>query len=186
VPTVEVDEGEYGLLQKLKVLHDTLYSSADTGMELKQLIKKKFPSVSIPEIDVPAPHVARMSSLEKKLDTFIQKLSDDRDDQEFSRQLGEVRSEFSLTDDGMELVKRTMIDRKIADPWAAAAYVQHKTPTPAQPSGVGASKWNFLSAEKDGDADMKELLDDPEGWLDKQIPIILNEERQAAVRVPRG
>lgn len=183
--TVEVDEGEYGLLQKLKLLHDTLYSSADTGMELKQLIKKKFPKVSIPEIDVVAPHVERMSSIEKKLDGFIKKLSDEREDNDFENQLRQARDEFSLTDEGMELVKKTMIERKIADPFAAAAYVQHKTPAPAQPSGVAASRWNFLSAEKDDADDMKMLLDDPESWLDKQIPLILNEERQAAVRVPR-
>lgn len=178
----EVSDADLTKLKGIFALHEALYTDGETGMELRRLIKKKFPKASIPEIDVleaAKPQLEELVNVRKELDGLKKKLSDDAADGTFNKALRNARKEFHLTDEGIEKVKEIMVKNQIADPRAAAALFTHDKPLPPA-SGLQPSGWNlFNGSTKDEQESMKQLLDDPDAWLEQQIPLISAEHRNA-------
>jgi len=175
----EVSDQQLALYQKLVGLHDSLYQDESLGLEFKQLLKKKFPKLAIPEIDAAKPHVEKMGTIEKELADLKQRLQDEKLESDFIRRFSDTRREFNLTDEGMEKVKKLMTENNIPDPRAAAALMLHeKPPEPISPSGFGAQRWDFLNGDSKAEQDdITSLINDPDAWLDKTIGKVLAEER---------
>lgn len=183
----EIDDATAQAYENLRRLHDALYTDPEIGADFKGLIKKKFPKVSIPEIDAAAPAMKAVKGVEAKLDEvlgmFKKAATDYRQQQDFAT----VKGEFQFTDEGMDRVKKRAEDDKIPLRAAAALLVHETPPEPVAPTGLtGTGRWDLFGKSGDDakDADLKRLVDDPDAWLETQIPKILGENRSA--RLPVG
>jgi hypothetical protein len=182
--TVEVEEDQLKLMAQARNLLGRLYGDPKLGTQFKQLLKAHNPNLSIPEIDAARPHVERLDKIEKttsdaigalskKFDDYLDKQRERDEDADLHGKLGRVRSDFSLTDEGMEKLKKLMVDRNIADPEAAAALMTRQTPpAPAAPSGFRPDRWNLT---RNTDDSSKHLLDDPEGWMEDEATRVWQE-----------
>lgn len=187
---VEIEEAQLQALQNAYGLLNKLYGDPKHGMAFKKLLKDHNPNLSIPEIDAAAPHVARLDEIEKttkaeldetkkQLAEFIRKQQEEREEADLESRLRQVKTDNDLTDEGLEKVKKLMVERKIADPEAAAALLLRKEPAaPLPPSGFVPRRWNFGVAEKD-DASAQHLLADPEGWMEEEAARIWSESQAA-------
>ena len=78
----------------------------------------------------------------------------------------------------MDKLKKLMVDRNIADPEAAAALMTRQSaPAPAAPTGFKPDRWNLA---RDTDESSKQLLADPEGWMEDEASRVWQEVQTAA------
>jgi hypothetical protein len=172
----EIADNELAILRRAYGLLDTLYADKDVGLEFKQMLKKKYPNASVPEIDAAAPHVARLEAFEKKFDDFVQRQQEREQDTNLDRSFAALR-DAGYTDDGIEAVKKLMVDKKIPDPEVAAAYFDKTQPKsgPSRP-GYSSSRFNIIESEGENDESFKQLMSDPEGWLENEVTAVLSEK----------
>ena len=177
--TVEIEESQLDLLRRSYNLFNAMWTHPEVGMKAKKLLKEMDPKVAIPEIDAAAPHVAKIEALEKKISDLETGLTTGYQQHMLEKDWSAARTEFELTDDGLAAARKIAEEQKLT-PRAAAAITVHDTPKPAQPSGFTPSGWNlFGPGPSEGEqADMKALLDDPDGWFDRTAAKVLSEERR--------
>src|SRR6476620_11401681 len=97
--------------------HDKLYDHPTHGLPMKRMLKEVDPTINIHEIDIAEPLVNKLQS---QIDALKQERTDERDLTALKRDLDAAQKKHRLTDEGMDEVKRLMVERKIADPEAAA------------------------------------------------------------------
>lgn len=176
---------------RAKALHDRLYHHKDIGASYQANIKAVFPDVTTPA-DYAAPHLARLDSVEKKFDEYLDAQKKEREDAaaakaqtDFTSSWNQVVKDYELTDEGQEKLESLMRERRIADPEAAAALYFKQNPPPAAPiapSAIAPQGWardmGILHAPDD--ADSKLLVSNPDAWADKEAAAVLTEERRRA------
>jgi len=87
-------------------------------------------------------------------------------------------SRQGYTSEGLEKIKGLMVDRNIADPYAAAALFDKQNPAPVDAGTYTPATWD-LGAGHGGDAtSLKELFTNEDAWAEKQIGVVLGEMRQ--------
>ena len=90
-----------------------------------------------------------------------------------------LQSQHGFTDDGLTKIKELMVERKIADPEAAAAlFLQQNPPKPTDAPAWQPSNWDIGStAGANAAPDMKELFENEDAWADKTAAQTLNSIR---------
>lgn len=192
---VQITKADLATLQKSFTLLNKLWDDPEHGGDLKRAAKKVDPSLRIPEIDVAepllAPIRAEMEAFKTQMsekDAAIAAMKQERDDEKaldkLRGTLSDAQKKYRLTDDGMAEVKKIMVERNIADPMAAAAFVVSEI-EPAKPvtgTNFGPSDLNVFGIDgKSAEEDVKALHENPMKWMDKAVPEILAEfDREAA------
>lgn len=180
------------LYNQLRQLHDSLYSDPELGQDFKRMLKKKNPKLSIPELDTVEPVNKELGDLRKEIKELRDERSTEKLESRFGREMSEAATEFGLTTEGIEKLKKLIKethekDGYVLSPRAAAAQLIHDTPKTIAPSGFTGNRWDLFSSDDKGEQDdINSLIKDPDGWLDRQIPKILNEERAKTARLPVG
>ena len=163
----EIDDTELENLRKGKALLDKMLASPKTKRTTEKVIKELYPETVISD-DFDAPVLDAIGAIGKKVDTFLEtqaaREGDSRLDQAFSK----IRADGGFSDDGIDKIKNLMIDRKIADPFAAAALYEKMNPPPApqKPTSFAGLGWGF--GRKTGDQDLDLLFTDEDAWAEKQ------------------
>lgn len=184
---VEIEESDLKTLANARKLVDDLYNDGKLGMKFKKLLKEKDPSFNIPEIDAAAPHVERLDKMEQTITDLRQQLTNERQDSDLSRSFAAVRREFNLTEEGMDLVKKTMLERKNPDARAVAALLLHEQPpAPVTPNGIGTRVGFFDHSTEDEKNELQQIVSDPDGWFDRTAAKVIAEERNRARGLPVG
>lgn len=196
--TVEITRGQLAMLQRGHSLLDKLYSSKETGTAFKRLAKTADPEgklIKVPDIDIAdefaKPINDKLAALEednKKLRTSIEEdkkqRKDDADLFDINTRIDLVVKKRGLTDEGRKGLIKTMQDRQIADPDAAAAVYLESIPKPdsQRPSSIlpqRLGKWDGSGREPfsgHDDEKIKKFFEDPEAAADEEIANILNEQ----------
>jgi hypothetical protein len=185
--TIEVEEAQLALLQRAYGVLDKLYSHPEHGMDVKKILKKLDPTARIPEIDAAAPHVAKIEALEKKLNDLEGNLTKGYEDYQRGQDWTKAREEFGLTDEGLTAAQKIAEEQKLT-PRAAAALAVHDAPKPIEPSGFSPNGWDLFGiagGTADEQADMKALLEDPDGWFDRTAAKHFSDAKRAG-RLPVG
>lgn len=184
--TVELSAEEARVNQQAKALLDALWNNAEHGQAFKKLIKAVNPRVSIPEVDIPdavtKPYDEKIAAQAEEIAALRKALEDDQkarkerdEENDLVSKFDRIRKEYDLTDDGMDKVRKLMVDRQIPDPEAAAAlYLRQTPPAPSQPSTVAPPRWDFQHVNDD-DADQKLLWSNPEAWADREAAAVMQE-----------
>ena len=188
--SVELDEGEYNTLVAALKLLETLNGSRETRSLLTKAIKVHFPQTTTDEevaAEVAKPYIEKVEStaaaLQERLDAIDARekaLADKQATDAFDSAFNRLRSQHGYNDDGIDKVKRLMVDRNIPDPEAAAALFEKLNPPPPV---IARSSWEKDRWDLDTDAvdvDVKGLFANPDKWEDEAIGRILVEERSKA------
>lgn len=154
---VEVDQGEFEAAKRAQVLLNQLLEDPKHGLNVKRMVKDKYPQARIPEMEIADQYVkpvmdeismikAQNEALTAQFNEYKQAAEIDKATNGLKASLDKVKHEYNFTDDGMAQVIETMRERNLAhDPEAAAALVQSKMPKP-KPTSVRSS---MLSPELD-------------------------------------
>lgn len=147
----------------------------DAKAEFEPVFKKFVNPNYITDKDRAAPHVnpllERLEQLEKKL-----KGSDEEKiDNQLAQKFKALKDNYGVTDDGIETVKKYMVEHRIADPEDAwFAYKGREPSAPVIPNGMVPSSWGFQDTS---DEDSKAIWSDgPE--FDNYLARIWNESKK--------
>lgn len=90
-------------------------------------------------------------------------------------------------EDGIEKVKQLMVDKSIADPYAAAARFLELNPPQTQEAPAWTPQhWN-MDQQTGGDAEsLKALFADEDRWADNMAGVALQEHRAGVDRIGVG
>jgi hypothetical protein len=182
----DVDEATLATLQRS---HDVLMKlNGDTRTRglLEKGLKVHFPEVTTEEeaaARIVEPHLAAIREEMKPLAEGVQALLDQRKDDATARTTAQLEETFShirknrgFTDEGIEQVKKLMVDRNIADPMAAAAlFAEQNPPAPEAAAGFAPQHWNL--DQNVTDFDVKGLFENEDRWADAMASKTLNEIR---------
>ena len=182
----EISAEQLEAFQKGMTFLNEMATSPKTRRQFEGLAKTLRPEIETTSDiadAVAAPYVEKIETATKQIADFIaaQAKRDeeavtaaaDRDrDAAFARLKAE-----GYTEDGLDKITRIMVDRRIADPEAAAALFDRQNPKPAPE--VGGS-WEPAAWDIKGNAvanDIEGLFADPDRWADKQVYNVLQEVR---------
>lgn len=183
----DIDEETLGRLNAAYALVQKLNGDTRTRPMLEEAIKVHIPNV-LTEREIMAAQVnPHLETFRNEVVTPIQdELKAMREEREArSREtteaqlndaFGRMRTERGFTDEGIEAVKRLMVDRSIADPMAAAALFAEQNPRPSnEQPGWTPSHWNI--EQNVTDFDVKGLFANEDAWADNMAAKTLNEIR---------
>jgi hypothetical protein len=179
----EISDEQYRKYLTAEGLLDKLLSPK-TKRKTEALIKEHFPETVVSKDNDPpelAENQAKLDALSKKFDDHLTALQVRADDDATKAAFSRL-NDAGYTDEGIDWIKKTMMQRKIADPEAAAAlYDKHHPVQPMTPAGYQPQSWGFgTNPTKDVDRDL--LLRDEETWADQEVGRVFAELRQPGKR----
>lgn len=178
--TVSVTEADLALR-----LHQQLLADPKTRKQTLKLIKSKFPEASIPEIDAAEPVETELGALSKKFDElktellgshdkFVKDLATKEQDAQILGKFSALKSARGYTDEGIENIKKLMVDKSIPDPEVAA---DHFDRVNYKPAPIEPTSWYGTNFINDKDEGVTSWLSDPDAMTDKIIGEVLTEAR---------
>ena len=183
---IEIDEAEYATLSAAKKLLEQMNGDPTGRKHLTAGIKVLYPNTRTEEdiaAEVAAPYIGEVKATASRMEEMLAKL-EARDAAAIERQtisemdasFTRLKSDFGYNDEGIEKVKRLMVDRNIPDPEAAAALFERQNPKPSEAkSSWEPALWDFK--ENAVDVDVAGLFANPDKWEDQMIGRVLLEER---------
>lgn len=195
MPKIEVDEEEFLTSKRIREALGKIAADPKARVKLQEAHKLVDPTAKTPELDAMAPVNEALTAMQKRIDDAEKKAADEKAEREKAEKLNALQSKVSTglaklrqdgwTEDGIKAVEKIMEERGIIDPEIAAAYHEkmHPPQNPLVPTGSGA--WNFMEMPKDGDDDLKRLIEnkgESAPLLDKMIRDTLTEVRQGTSR----
>jgi molecular chaperone GrpE (heat shock protein) len=158
-------------------LHNQLLNDPKTRKSYLKQIKEKFPGAPIPEIDAAAPVESDMLELRKELQSLRKELKEEKQDNKILSTFSSLKGARGYTDEGLEGIKKLMVEKSIADPEAAADHfdrLNHK-PAPVEPSAFMGSRAFNQNPEQDA---LKDWLENPDSMVDRIIGEVMTEKAQ--------
>jgi len=174
----EIDDAELDTLRKSQQLLNSLTTSPKTKRAVEREIKKLHPEVVITD-DLEAPIHDEIKAIGDKLDTFLTAQKTASEDGKLAAAFDDLRSNGGYSDDGIDKIKKLMVDRSIADPHAAAAYYEklNPPPKPQQPSSFAGTSWGF--GHKTEEANTKLLFEDEDAFAEQEALKFFQEQAAA-------
>lgn len=172
---VQVDEDQLKLLATARNLLAQLTDNPKTKRRVEAAIKELHPQVQTSD-ELAEPYV---KPLQEKIDALEKRLQEDDDRKVTDRymaQFGALKDQ-GFTDDGVEKIKKMMVDRNIPDVDAAVALFERQNPKqPEAPQGLRSNAWTLGDAETDKDK-MDRLMKDETQFARDEAVTVLNEFR---------
>lgn len=185
--TVTIPKSQLGVFQRGMALLNQLNGDARSQPLLEQAIKVHHPEVTTEEERLQAqvqPHLKPVLEGIEAIKARFAKEDEDKAARDQAAVESEITTAFErlaqtgYTEDGLGKIKQLMVDRKIADPEAAAALFDRLNPA----TTVGADSytpqtWDLAAAHGGALGDHKLLFENPDAWTEKAIPQVLSEIR---------
>lgn len=165
----EIEDDEYDFLQQRKQVADfveSIYNDPALSREAKSLIKKKYPTLQIPDYDIEEKVTARLDADKKEREDADAKKRQEAEDDRISGIRKQTQADYGFTDEAMGKLEKLMIDRNIGDYEVAANYMAAKEPKASDAAGGEWDNTRWHHERKDGFA---EISKDPEGWGRNEI-----------------
>lgn len=183
---VAIDQSRLDSLEKANNLFNALLDDPASGLSVKKMIKEKFPTAQIRDLDliaqVTAPYDAKLAETTAALTALTEQIAADKlsrenkeAEQNLRSSLDKIRKDNGFTDDGMSKVLETMRDRNLAhDPEAAAALVRSQMPKAAPTStrsSLVAPRLDIygLQGGKSAEEKWKQLHTSPFNFLEDEV-----------------
>lgn len=177
---------QFQTLQRGQLLLQKLSQTPSTKRSFERLVKEIVPEVQTTADIVQeeaAPYIEQITAVGKKLDDFLAAQeareaasADAAANASLSEAFVKLRAE-GLTEAGEAEVKKAMVERNIADPYAAFALWERNNPKP--PEGLAAwepDSWNFAKNAVGRNVD--ELFKNPDLWADEEVGHVLADLRR--------
>ena len=176
MPKVEIDETELRTLRGAQQLLDQLQSNPKTRRPFQATVKTLHPDAITDEDRLQdAPEIKKLNSLEERFDAFIKAQEEKAADNELNASFGRLVNQ-GYTTEGLGKIKQLMVDRKIADPEAAAAlWEKNNPPADIQPTTLFGST-SFGIGHKTDDPDLKLLFEDEDAFAEREFAKVMRGE----------
>lgn len=159
----EISDEEYNYYKSREQVAnfiESIYNDPALTREAKQLIKKKYPTLNIPDLDIEEKVNARLDAEKKERDEEKRKAEEAKRDEEIKTKRKKTQDDYGFTDDAMKDLEQMMVERNIGDYDVAATYKASKTPKVSEPTAAwDSTRWHH--ERQDGFA---EIAKDPEAW----------------------
>jgi hypothetical protein len=167
--TVEISEEDFLRNQQLAKTVATLLGNPKAKELVQRAVKLVDPNAATPELDQKTMIEQAVAAATKKTDDFIAEQKAAQEKAEADRRIAQLQQTHDAgiaelrrsgwTDEGIEGVKKVMQEKGLLDPLDAAIIFEksHPPQSPVTPGGSGA--WDFMSLPKDGDDDLKKLVE---------------------------
>jgi hypothetical protein len=174
----DISDENLKLLQGSKALLDKLLTGK-TRRQAERLIKEHFPD-TVTLDDMAEPFV---KSVEDKVDQIAKDFSEFKKDMvgrklddKLERDIQRLRDERDFTDEGIEKLKKLMVEKEIPDIIVAADHWERQNPPkPQEPSIMGPTDWGF-GRDHSKDENLKLLFDDEDAWAEQEARRVWAEE----------
>ena len=171
---VEISEQEAKILGGSKALLDKLLANPKTKRQAEALIKTVHPE-AVTTDDIVEPYVAEIKELKKEFQDYVKGQKGAALDSKLEKDISYLRNERDFTDDGIEKLKKLMVEKEIPDIVVAADHWERQNPPkPQEPSLISPTDWGF--GRKTEDADLNLLFSDEDAWAEKEATRAWNEE----------
>lgn len=173
---IEIEEADFRALRGASQLLDQLQAHPKTRRVFQSAVKVIHPDTITDEDRLAdAPEVQKLTSLETRFDAFLKRQEDRETDGALNDAFSRLRTEQHFTAEGIEQVKQLMVNRKIADPEAAAAlWEKLNPPATIQPNTLFQSSGFGFGAKTD-DPDLKLLFEDEDAFAEREFIKVMNE-----------
>ena len=183
----DIDLNELAQLRKLQALMTDINADPTARRHLERAIKVKVPDIQTLDDqealaqELAKPHLEKVEAMTNKLEKLLEseenrRVEATKRDQELTitQAFNRLRQTRGFTDEGVDAVKKLMIERNIADPEAAAALFNEM-----QPKEI-VNTWQSAYADPTKGSDKHDLLlRDEDRWADEMTGNILREMRAA-------
>lgn len=171
--TVEVDEAQANAWKAAHNLLDNLMRDPNIRPYQEKLIKHKFPKAVITEDD---PRVKELRQVQAEMRNF----KNERETEKIQARLDagfERLRERDYTPEGIEKIKKLMIERNIPDPEDAAMVFEARNPPQNQNASLyGPQDWGL--GQPTDDEDLKLMWKDEDAWLNREIGKVFSERNK--------
>ncbi len=138
---VEISKAKLALLEGQSKLNQELWNDPKYGLQIKEMVKDKYPHANIPELDAfkavkesESQILSKVAEKEKAVDEKIaafektwqerdEKVASEKQEREFASEVEATKKKYQLSAEGMEKVFARMKEKNNPDVEAAAAWV---------------------------------------------------------------
>ena len=163
----EIDDSRLATLEKGYKLLDELLKSPKTKRQVERHIKELHPDTIISD-DYDNPVLTKIEELRKEFEEDRKVRKANAEDEAMAATFNALRTDGGYTDDGIDKIKKIMVDRKVADPFAAAAYYDklNPPPEPQRPTSFAGTSWGF--GHPSDDPNTKLLFQNEDAWAEQE------------------
>lgn len=173
----EISDDEYAYLQQRRATADfveSIYNDPALNKEAKRLIKKKYPNLAIPDLDIEDKVTTLITSDKTAREDAEKKKKQEAEDAKWRAERARVQKSYGFTDDAMKKLEDLMQEKSIGDYEVAAEYMAAREPKVSEPYN-DSHFWRHR--EQPGVAD---IAKDPEGWARKELIGAMQRDQVAA------
>ena len=154
---------------------DSLYNDPTISNELKLLIKRKHPELSIPDFDIESRITERLESEKKERQDAESKQRDEREQKEWAEKRAAVKDRHKFTDDAMDRLETMMKERHIYNYEDAADLMIAREPRTSSPTQeLDDRMWHHNRNEQ-----FKEIAKDPQSWARSELMAAMARDKAA-------
>lgn len=172
-----IPDEEYQFLQGKRQIADfveSIYNSPQWNKEAKRLIKRAYPQIQIPDLDIEERVEERLAQDRKERQDIEDAKRQEADKASWDSLRERTKTQYGLTDEGMEKLEKMMVERNVGDYDVAASYMVAKDPKPSE-AQFDAVRWNYDKAPG-----FAEIAKDPEGWGRAEILKAIRTDQERA------
>ena len=170
----QLTDEEFARLQGRAQIADfveNIYNDPALSREAKALIKKKYPTLQIPDYDLMNQVEQRFAQERQERETEARERREQEEQREYEQTRSETQRKYGFTDEAMNDLEKMMVERNIGDYEVAATYRATKSPSPSE--ALDDQRWNHSKQEG-----FKEIAADPEGWGKMEIMKALHADNE--------
>jgi len=173
----EITDEEYNFLKGRAQVADfveSIYNDPALTTEAKRLIKKKYPDMQIPDLDMEDRFNQRLDAEKKERDEAAKAKADADAETRFKELRAKTQKEYGFTDEGMKDLEKFMLEKNIGDYEVAASYRASKEPKPSDATDYGRDHF-WHHTKQDGFAEISAA---PEEWARKEILSAIRKDQE--------
>lgn len=172
-----ISDEEFAFLQNKRITADfveSIYNDPQLTKEAKRLIKKKYPNLAIPDLDI-EDRVQSQIDADRKQRADAEAAAKNRAAHEhWQAQRAKTQKDYGFTDDGMKELEGWMQDKGVGDYEVAAQYRVSKNPKTSEPT-YDTQFWHHEQGPG-----FAEIAKDPEAWGRKEILGAIHRDQESA------
>lgn len=176
MPRTISDEEDRWIKQQIQTVQfiESIYNDPALNAEAKALIKKKYPNINIPDLDIRNEVKSMLDADRQARETVEKEKRQQEEERQFTERRTATQQKYGFTDEAMKDLEKLMVERNVGDYEVAASFLAAQNPKPSD-TGFDDNRWNH--AKQDG---FKEIAADPEAWGRAEILKALRNDQERA------
>ena len=171
----QVTDEEYNFLQQKRVTADFvegIYNDPALNKEAKRLIKRKYPHLPIPDLDIEDRVQAQIDADRQQRREAEEAAKAKERHEAWQAERGRIQKKYGFTEDGLKDLEGWMTDKVVGDYDVAASYRASKNPKTSEPT-YDSQFWRHQEAPN-----FKEIAADPEAWGRREILSAIHRDQE--------